>query len=126
MNRFDRLALWYVAETFAAAALYVLTSYAAGRLLEAETDPLVLFSVSLAATLPMALAVWAVVHFYRKVDERERHILALAGAITLLTGVFLALFLAKLEAVWPVDLNLYATFLMVLWSAATVFVRWKS
>ncbi|POF28167.1 hypothetical protein [Roseibium marinum] len=126
MNRFDRLTYRYLAETFAGAALYVLASYLARPFLETHTDPVVVVAVSFAATLPMGLALWAQVRFYRKVDERERHILAVAGALTLLTGVFLALFLDKLGMAWPADFGLYATFLMIAWSVATVLVRLRS
>ncbi|WP_156510600.1 hypothetical protein [Labrenzia sp. OB1] len=126
MNRFDRLTYRYLAETFSGTALYALASYLARQFLETHDAPLVVVAVSFAATLPMGLALWAQVRFYRKVDERERHILAVAGALTLLAGVFLALFLDKLGNAWPVDFSLYATILMIAWSIATVLVRLRT
>ncbi|MES0882631.1 hypothetical protein [Roseibium sp. SCP14] len=126
MNRFDRLSYRYVAETLAATALFVATSFLAHRYLEDKSGLAVNVLVSFIATIPMLLVLWALVRYFRKVDERERYIMAIAGAITLLVGVFVALFLAKLATVLTVDLNLYAAFLLTLWSLATVVVRWKT
>lgn len=126
MTRFDRLSLQYVAETLGATALFVASSFWAKDYLDTNASG---FSthvlVSGLATLPMLLVLWALVRYYRKVDERERLIMAVAGSITLLVGVLAALFLAKLEAVLTVDLNYFAAFLFVMWSVATAGVRWK-
>lgn len=126
MNRFDRLSWRYVAETLAATALFVVTSFVAHRYLEDKSGLTINLLVSFLATVPMLLVLWALVRYFRNVDERERHIMAIAGAITLLVGVFVALFLAKLDTLLSVDLNLYASFLLVLWSFTTIVVRWKS
>lgn len=126
MNRFDRLSYQYVAETLAATLLFVGSSYLAKRYLEDKTDLVINVLVSFVATLPMLLVLWALIRYFRRVDERERHIMAIAGSITLLAGVLVAIFLAKLEGLLAVDLNLYAAFLFVLWSLSTVIVRWKN
>ena len=126
MNKFDRLSWRYVAETLAATALFVVTSFVAHRYLEDKSGLTINLLVSFLATVPMLLVLWALVRYFRNVDERERYIMAIAGAITLLVGVFVALFLAKLDTLLSVDLNLYASFLLVLWSFTTVVVRWKS
>ena len=125
MTRFDRLSLQYVAETFGATALFVASSFLAKEFLDGTTDLATHVLVSGLATIPMVLVLWALVRYYRKVDERERLIMAVAGSITLLVGVLSALFLAKLEAVLTVDLNYFAAFLFVMWSVATVAVRGK-
>ncbi|WP_269581098.1 hypothetical protein [Roseibium sp. Sym1] len=125
MNRFDRLSYQYVAETLGATALFVAASWFAREYLPDKPGLAINVLVSLVATVPMLLALWAMVRYFRRVDERERHIMAVAGSITLLIGVSVAFFLAKLEAFLTVDLNLYAAFLFVMWSLATVAVRWK-
>jgi len=125
MTRFDRLSLCYVAEMFAAAALFIASSFLAREFLDAKSDVSTHVLVSALATIPVFLMLWALVRYYRRVDERERLIMAVAGSITLLVGVLAAFFLAKLEAVMTVDLNLYAAFLFVMWSVATVAVRIK-
>jgi glucan phosphoethanolaminetransferase (alkaline phosphatase superfamily) len=126
MNKFDRLSCRYVAETLAATALFVAASFVAHRYLEDKSGLTINLLISFLATVPMLLVLWALVRYFRNVDERERYIMAIAGAITLLVGVFVALFLAKLDTLLSVDLNLYAAFLLVLWSFTTVVVRWKS
>jgi drug/metabolite transporter (DMT)-like permease len=126
MDRFDRLSLRYVAETLAAGVLFVLASFFAQKLLDDAPGPAMHVLISFLATVPMFLVLWALVRYFRRVDERERHIMAIAGSITLLIGVFVAMFLAKLEGIVPVDLNFYAAFLFVLWSLVTALVRWKS
>lgn len=126
MNRFDRLSYQYVAETLLATALFVGTSFLAQWYLEDKSGLTINVLISLMATVPMFLVLWALVRYFRRVDERERYIMAIAGSITLLVGVFVAFFLAKIENFLPVDLNLYAGFLFVLWSFLTVVVRWKN
>jgi len=125
MTRFDRLSLRYVAETLGATALFVATSFLAKTYLDTTSDFTTHIAVSVVATIPMLLVLWALVRYYRQVDERERLIMAVAGSITLLVGVLSAIFLAKLEAVLTVDLNIFAAFLFVMWSLATVIVRRK-
>lgn len=125
MTRFDRLSLQYVAETLGATALFVASSFLAKECLDTTSDVSTHVLVSILATIPMFLVLWALVRYFRKVDERERFIMAVAGSITLLVAVLAALFLAKLEAVLTVDLNYFAAFLFVMWSVATVAVRWK-
>ncbi|GAB2183526.1 hypothetical protein [Roseibium sp. LAB1] len=126
MSRFDRLSIRYTAECLAAAGLFVLVSYAVHPYLDANRPLTGLVALALVATLPMVLVVWSVYRFFRDVDERERYILATAGAITLLAGVIAAVFLAKLGAVLTVNLNFFAAFLLIFWTLATLVVRWKS
>jgi uncharacterized membrane protein HdeD (DUF308 family) len=126
MDRFDRLSLRYVAETLAAGALFVLASFFSQKMLDDTQGLAMHVLISFLATVPMFLVLWALVRYFRKLDERERQIMAIAGSITLLVGVFVAMFLAKLEGIVPVDLNFYAAFLFVLWSFVTALVRWKS
>ncbi|MHA7777684.1 hypothetical protein [Roseibium sp. M-1] len=126
MSRFDRLSLRYTAECLSASALFVLVSYAVHPYLDAGRSLAGLVALALVATLPMGLVMWSVYRFFRDVDERERHILASAGAITLLIGVIAAIFLAKLGAVVTVNFNFFAAFLMIFWTLATLVVRWKS
>jgi uncharacterized membrane protein HdeD (DUF308 family) len=126
MTRFDRLAYQYVAATLAAACLFLVASYYARQFLSSETSPAVQVLVSLIAVLPMLLAVWALVRYFRQSDERERHVITMAGAITLLIGVVIALFLGKVEPLFPLGFNEFAALLLALWSLVSAFVRWKS
>jgi len=126
MTRFDRASFRYVAETLLACALFALVSYFVHPLLQSGRPPLEQSAIAVLSILPMGLAGWAVVRYFRKVDERERYILARAGAITAMAGVLGAVFLAKLEAVVAVDLNVFAAFLMAFWSLSSIVIRWKS
>ncbi|MBG6157051.1 hypothetical protein [Roseibium album] len=125
MNQFDKLSYRYVAETILATALFVATSYWARDFLEEQRSLAFHLLVSFLATSPLILALWAQVRYFRRVDERERRIFALAGIVTLPVAVLLAIFLAKLEHVITVDLDVYGSFLVVFWSAATVWARQK-
>lgn len=125
MTRFDRASLWYVAESLSACVLFALVSYLVQPLLEAGRPLFELTLIAFLSTLPMLLAVWAIVRYFLKVDERERLILAAAGAVTAMAAVILAVFLEKLEAVLSVNLNVFAAFLLAFWSLSTVLIRWK-
>jgi len=126
MTQFDRASLWYVAESLSACGLFALVSYFVQPLLEAGRPPLELSLIAFLSTLPMLLAVWAIVRYFLKVDERERFILATAGAVTAMAAVIVAVFLAKLGAVLSVNLNVFAAFLLAFWSLSSVLIRWKS
>jgi hypothetical protein len=125
MNRFDRLSYQYVAETLGASVLFVAASWLAREYLQDKPGLAINVLVSLVATIPMLLVLRAMVRYFRRVDERERYIMAVSGSITLLIAVSVAFFLAKLEAFLTVDLDFFAAFLFVMWSLATVAVRWK-
>jgi len=125
MTRFDRASLWYVAETLSACVLFALVSYLVQPLLEAGKPAFEQSVIAFLSTLPMFLVVWAIVRYFFKVDERERFILAAAGAVTAMAGVIVAVFLAKLESVVSVDLNLFAAFLLAFWSLSSILIRWR-
>ncbi|MCK7614900.1 hypothetical protein [Roseibium sediminicola] len=126
MTKFDRLSARYTFEALSAAVLFLAVSYFVQPFLEADRPLAELAGLAALSVLPMALAMWSVVRFFRNVDERERHILATAGAITVMAGVLVAMFLAKLDGVLTVNLNYYAAFLMIFWTGATLIVRWRS
>ena len=122
-DKFDRLALRYMIETLVAAALFVAASFAAQEIGNSVEDPQLHVLLALMAMIPMGLVLWAQVRYYRKVDERERQVVATGGAITLLLAVFCSIFLAKIEPYWSVDLNNFGAFLMTAWAVITTAVR---
>jgi len=126
MTKFDRLSIRHTLEALSASILFVVASYFVQPLLETERPMAELVGLAALSVLPMAWAMWSVVRFFRNVDERERHILATAGAVTVMAGVLAAMFMAKLETVVTVNLNYYAAFLMIFWTGATLIVRWRS